>query len=130
VTQTVRIDPELYDSMIPSMLLQPIVENAYVHGLSKIESAGKLTLEAHRSGNHIHVSVINSGIGLSPASDRNANGHGVGLRNIMSRLKLHYGEDSRFEIAQMNLRDVRVEIEIPLQFAPSAMNPVARFGTR
>jgi len=130
VTQSVRVDPELYDSLIPSMLLQPIVENAYVHGLSKIESAGKLALEAHKMGNHIRISVINSGIGLSAASNGYASGHGVGLRNVMSRLKLHYGEDSRFDIAQLNLRDVRVEIEIPLQYAPDAMQPVARFGTQ
>ena len=48
VKQSVRVDPELYDSLIPSMLLQPIVENAYVHGLSRTRAAGTLTLEVHR----------------------------------------------------------------------------------
>lgn len=130
VTQSVHVDPELYDSLIPSMLLQPIVENAYVHGLSKIESAGTLALEVHRHDNQIGISVMNSGIGIHPVSDGDEQGHGVGLRNIRSRLKLHYGDDSRFEIAQLDSRRVRVDIQIPLQYSPDAMRPVARFGTR
>jgi two-component system, LytTR family, sensor kinase len=130
VTQSVCVDPELYDSLIPSMLLQPIVENAYVHGLSKIESAGTLELEVHKHGNQIGISVMNSGIGIQPAPGVDEQGHGVGLRNIRSRLKLHYGDASRFEIAELDSRRVCVEIEIPLQYSPGAMQPVAMFGTR
>lgn len=130
VKQSVRVDPELYDSLIPSMLLQPIVENAYVHGLSRTESAGILMLEVHRRGNQMRITVMNSGIGIDPTPDRDANGHGVGLRNIKSRLKLHYGEDSRFEIAQVDPRHVAVDVEIPLQYSPDFLKPIARFGTQ
>jgi two-component system, LytTR family, sensor kinase len=130
VKQSVRIDPELYDSLIPSMLLQPIVENAYVHGLSRSEAVGTLMLEVHRHGNQIRITVVNSGIGINPASDRDVNGHGVGLRNIRSRLMLHYGNDSRFEIAEVDPRHVRVDVEVPLQYSPDVMKSVARFGTR
>jgi two-component system LytT family sensor kinase len=130
VKQSVRVDPELYDSLIPSMLLQPIVENAYVHGLSRTEFAGTLILEVHRRGNQMRVTVMNSGIGMNPTPEGDAHGHGVGLRNIKSRLKLHYGDDSRFEIAQVDPRHVRVEVEIPLQYSPDFTKPIARFGTR
>jgi len=130
VKQSVRVDPELYDSLIPSMLLQPIVENAYVHGLSRTESAGTLILEVQRRGNQMRVTVMNSGIGLNPTSEGDAHGHGFGLRNIKSRLKLHYGDDSRFEIAQVDPRHVRVEVEIPLQYSPESTKPITRFGTR
>gem|GEM_PF-5545876 len=73
---------------------------------------------------------MNSGIGLNPKSDKDANGHGVGLRNIQSRLKLHYGDESLFEIVQVDSRHVRVNILIPIQYSPDAMKPVTRFGTR
>ena len=130
VRQSIRIEPELYDSLIPSMLLQPIVENAYVHGLSRTEAVGTLILDAHKHGDQIRITVVNSGIGINPALDGDANGHGVGLRNIRSRLKLHYGEDSRFEISEVDPKHVRVDVEFPLQYSHDAMKPIARFGTR
>jgi two-component system, LytTR family, sensor kinase len=130
VKQSVRVDPELYDSLIPSMLLQPIVENAFVHGLSRAEAFGTLMLEVHRCGNLIRITVVNSGIGMNPTSDGDANGHGVALGNIKSRLKLHYGDDSRFEIAEVDPTHVRVYIEVPLQYSPDVLKPIARFGTR
>ena len=130
VKQSVHVDPELYDSLIPSMLLQPIVENAYVHGLSRIEVAGALTLDVQRYNNQIRITVTNTGIGMNPESHKDAKGHGVGLRNIKSRLKLHYGDDFRFEISQLDPRHVRVAIHVPLMDSPNAIQPVARFGTR
>jgi len=130
VKQSLCVDPELYDSLIPSMLLQPIVENAYVHGLSRTESAGTLVLEVHRRGNQIRITVMNSGIGMSPAHEGEANGHGVGLRNIQSRLKLHYGDDSHFAIAQVDPTHVMVDIEVPRRYSPEAVTPMARFGTQ
>jgi LytS/YehU family sensor histidine kinase len=87
-------------------------------------------LEVHRRGNQMRITVMNSGIGIDPTPDRDANGHGVGLRNIKSRLKLHYGEDSRFEIAQVDPRHVAVDVEIPLQYSPDFLKPIARFGTQ
>jgi two-component system, LytTR family, sensor kinase len=130
VKQSVRVDPELYDSLVPSMLLQPIVENAYVHGLSRTEAVGTLMLEAYRRDNQIRITVMNSGIGLNPASEGSTSGHGVGLRNIKSRLKLHYGNDSYFEIAQVDPGHVRVDVEVPLQYSADFVKPIARFGTQ
>jgi hypothetical protein len=130
VKQSVRVDPELYDSLIPSMLLQPIVENAYVHGLSRTEAFGTLVVEIQKCGNRSRISVMNSGIGLNPASHRDTNGHGVGLRNIKSRLKLHYGDDSHFEIAQIDHKHVRVDVDLPVQYSLDVIKPIARFGTR
>ncbi|WP_348262897.1 histidine kinase [Telmatobacter sp. DSM 110680] len=127
VKQSVHVDPQLYDSLIPSMLLQPIVENAYVHGLSRIEATGTLMLEVHRHGKQIRITVVNSGIGMNPASYAE-NGHGVGLRNIKNRLKLHYGEDSHFEIAEVDPRHVRVDVELPLRYSNDVMKPAAKFG--
>lgn len=129
VTQSVRFDPELYDALVPSMFLQPIVENAYVHGISKTEANGCLHIEGKRDGSYMKICVMNSGIGLN----RSANGRsrrGVGLRNIEERLSLHYGTDARFEITQVDQRAVQVTIVIPLQFAEEEVALQTRPGIR
>ena len=129
VTQSVRFDPELYDALVPSMLLQPIVENAYVHGISKTEANGCLNIEGQRDGSYMKICVMNSGSGLN----RSVNGRsrrGVGLRNIEERLSLHYGTDARFEITQVDPRAVQVTIVIPLQFAVEEAALQTRPGLR
>ena len=130
VKQSIRVDPELHDALIPTMLLQPLVENAYVHGLSRTESAGTLVLEVRKAEHRMRIILMNSGIGLNPASNEYLNGHGVGLRNIKSRLKLHYGDGALFEIAQVDPRHVQVNIVLPIQYSPDVMKPAARFDAR
>jgi two-component system, LytTR family, sensor kinase len=130
VTQSVRFDSELYDALVPSMLLQPIVENAYVHGLSKTDANGLIAIEGRRDGDQLRISVINSGIGLHPRSSDRVGRRGVGLRNIQERLKLHYGCDGLLEISQVDERNVQVAILLPLQFSTYEETSPARFGTR
>jgi two-component system, LytTR family, sensor kinase len=127
ITQSLRFDPELYDALVPSMLLQPIVENAYVHGLSKIEASGLLAIEGRRDGDRLRISVMNSGIGLHPRSSERSGRRGVGLRNIEDRLKLHYGADALVEIVQVDPRNVQVTIALPLQLTDEV---ISRLGTR
>ena len=130
VEQTMHVDAELYDALVPSMLLQPIVENAYVHGLSKTEAPGMLVLEGRRNGPQMRLTVTNSGIGLNPRTDRDTDRRGVGLRNIQKRLELHYGRDSHFDITQIDARHVQVTIVLPLHYPANEIRPVARFGTQ
>ncbi len=117
VEQSLSVDPELYDALVPSMLLQPIVENAFMHGLSKIDANGELSLTVTREADRMNVCVMNSGTGLGSEAEPKPAGHGVGLANIRSRLKLHYGDKSTFSIAQVDARRVRVSIGLPLQFS-------------
>jgi two-component system, LytTR family, sensor kinase len=129
VTQSVHFDPELYDALIPSMLLQPIVENAYIHGLSKTDANGLLAIEGKRDGDQLRISVINSGIGLHSRPSERSGRRGVGLRNIEERLKLHYGADALLEISQVDARNVQVTIVFPLQLTDEEASR-ARLGTR
>ena len=122
VVQSVLVEPELYDALVPAMFLQPIVENAFVHGLSKIDAPGKLTLSAKRDGEQIKIAVVNSGTGLSPQQETR-NGHGVGLANTQDRLKLHYGEHSSLSIEPIEGAQVQVTIRIPLQFSADDRHP-------
>lgn len=129
VRQSVRMDPELYDALVPSMLLQPIVENAYVHGISKTEASGVLAVESRRIGNQMRLTVMNSGVGLNSKPSKNSSGHGVGLRNIQRRLNLHYGAASSFGIAELDSGHVQVDIVLPLHFESKPIL-ITRFGTR
>jgi two-component system, LytTR family, sensor kinase len=129
VTQSVSCDPELYDALVPSMLLQPIVENAYVHGISETDANNILTIEGRRHGDQLGICVVNSGIGLTPRLNERSR-RGVGLRNIQARLNLHYGADATFEIAQIDQRNVSVTIVLPLQYSKAEETPLTRFGTR
>lgn len=130
VQQSIRVDPELYDTLVPSMLLQPIVENAFVHGLSRAEAAGTLAIKIRRNDDKMRITVMNSGIGLNPNSDGDTTGHGMGLRNIRARLKLHYANEALFAISQLDPLHVLVDIALPIQFSPYIPKHAARFGTR
>ena len=126
IEQTLYFDPELYDALVPAMLLQPIVENAYVHGLSKLEARGKLSIDVRKSGEQVKVCVVNTGSGLSLSEKRRTNSHGFGLANIRTRLKLHYGERSSLVIEEPEPRQVRVTVLLPVQHPERQQMEVAR----
>jgi signal transduction histidine kinase len=128
VEQELYFDPELYDALVPAMLLQPIVENAFVHGLSKVEARGRLSVDVRKKGEQIKVSVVNSGEGLKQYESQNSNGHGLGLANVRNRLKLHYGEHSSLSIEERERKLVEVTILLPLQFPQESSQEVMRHG--
>lgn len=117
VTQSVRFDPEIYDALVPSMLLQPIVENAYVHGFSKTDAKGSLTIDGRRNGDQLQICIRNSGLGITPKREQARSRRGVGLHNIEERLRLHYGTSARLAISETDTRDVQVTINLPLQYS-------------
>ena len=117
VRQEIEIDPLLHDALLPAMLLQPIVENAYVHGLSKIESEGLIEITAKADGNEIQIFVRNSGIGLDAAAREEKLGAGIGLSNVRSRLRLHFGDKGRLEIREVSKDLVEVSVAFPLSLA-------------
>jgi two-component system, LytTR family, sensor kinase len=130
VKREVDIDSELHDALVPAMFLQPVVENAYAHGLSRIADDGELMIEGHRAAGMVNFSVVNSGLGLElpTASSRNGNGHGLGLANIRSRLRLHYGENCSIEMSQTDRTHVKVTIAFPFQRSKEPEGIVAQYG--
>ena len=128
IRQVVDIDPGMHDALVPAMILQPIVENAYTHGLSKITRAGVLEIHARQEGMNLRLSVLNSGIGLvtpsAPATDR----HRVGLTNIRNRLQLHYGAHHTFLIHEVDRSQVEAVMTIPLRLTQAAVGQITRFG--
>jgi anti-sigma regulatory factor (Ser/Thr protein kinase) len=128
VNQSVSVEPDLHDALVPAMLLQPIVENAFAHGLSRVEANGILSLDVRRDGNEMRIRVRNSGVGLKPVQAVRTDGHGVGLSNVKSRLRLHYGEGWSLTLSEVESKQVEAVVLLPLQFAQHQQELVAQFG--
>jgi LytS/YehU family sensor histidine kinase len=128
IVRTLSVDPNLHDALVPAMILQPIVENAFVHGLSKLDKGGELTVEISRHGGQVRTCVTNSGVGLLNGTNGSCAGHGVGLSNVKNRLRLYYGEAGSFLISEIDPTRVQVSIEFPLQLSESALETATRFG--
>ncbi len=128
VTRTLAVDPDLYDALVPAMILQPIIENAYVHGLSKLDRGGTLAIDVRKNGQMVTALITNSGLGLATGVDEQTNGYGVGLANVKNRLHLHYGENCAFSMREVNRSLVQVSIAFPLQLSTSSIDDLARFG--
>ncbi len=93
LTFAVELEKGLESFQIPRLLLQPIVENAIKHGISKSSDAGKIEVKIYEKGNQIMLSVHDSGQ-LFPEEIAS----GYGLRSIQDKLRLIYGNDANFEI--------------------------------
>jgi sensor histidine kinase YesM len=81
---------------VPSLILQPLVENAIQHGIAATSVPGTLTLRARREGEVLHIEVADSGPGLAPGAAARA--QGIGLANTRARLQRLYGERQAFEL--------------------------------
>jgi anti-sigma regulatory factor (Ser/Thr protein kinase) len=127
VRQQMSIDPHLHDAIVPTMILQPIVENAYAHGLSKLNSEGLLLIEATSDDSTLCLSVTNNGLGLHPAAS-NGKGKGVGLANVQDRLRMHYGDNHTFSITEIKNNTVQVIVTLPLQFSERPIEKSTRYG--
>jgi LytS/YehU family sensor histidine kinase len=129
VRQEVSIEPDLYDALVPAMILQPVIENAYTHGLSRLERDGLIAIDVRRQNATLTISVINSGRGLPHPEHLNGSGRrGVGLANVKDRLRLHYGNDHAFNIEELAHSRVCVTLTLPLQFSERPTRQLTGYG--
>ncbi|HEU4778909.1 MAG TPA: histidine kinase [Steroidobacteraceae bacterium] len=97
---------------MPSLLLQPLLENAIRHGLAPVREGGCLSVRAHREGDRLRLSIEDDGVGLRPGFDSRT---GVGLRNVQDRLRTLYAQAAEFVIGDRpGGRGTTVTIVIPL----------------
>jgi len=108
---TVRVPAQdmLPHAWVPSLILQPLVENAVVHGLAGHEAAVVIRVEAFASDEILCLRVLNT---LSP--EKQTNPIGIGLRNVRERLMIQFGERATFSAAPGEDNDWIAEIRIPL----------------
>ena len=110
-----EIDPRTLDALVPSILLQPLIENSIKHGLEPRLHGGTVTLRSHLDGDRILIEVADDGVGISgrPASSLQRGGAGIGMKNVRERLEVLYGNQARFEVVSNPGRGTLVSIEIP-----------------
>jgi signal transduction histidine kinase len=109
------IDPRVARARLPSLLLQPLVENAIKYAVTPQEEGADITVSARLAGERVQISVSDTGPGLIEAKARPTLSTGVGLANIKERLAQSFGADHRFEAQSNPGHGFSVEIEIPFQ---------------
>lgn len=111
---------------VPSMLLQPLIENSIKHGLEPRISGGTVTLRSRVSGECLLLEVEDDGVGIAPENDVASPvsglvrpGTGIGMRNVRERLEVLFGSAATMHIESRPGRGTRVSIEMPIM-QPSA----------
>jgi len=117
------VPPDLLGVYVPSLALQPLVENAIKHGISVDSAAGRLEIAAQRNNGRVSLRVRDDGPGPAPGSRLR---FGVGLTNVQSRLKQLYGESSSLELTGGDGRGCEAIITIPLRSSHEDASPHRR----
>lgn len=108
-----EIDPETLDRMVPSMMLQPIIENSIRHGLSSKVEGGMIRVRSSVADGKLQLVVEDDGVGIPEARLATLFEQGIGVSNVNERLKVLFGQDYRMWIDSKPGEGTRTGIEIP-----------------
>jgi two-component system LytT family sensor kinase len=108
-----EVDAATLDHLVPSMLLQPIVENCVKHGLSSKVDGGMIRIRSRLVDGRLHLSVEDDGVGISESKLATLFEQGIGISNVNERLKVLFGDDYRMWIDSKPGQGTQTEIEIP-----------------
>jgi len=117
------IPRELERVSVLKFLLQPLIENALIHGLSSSERTGEIRVAASAEGEYMRVTVADNGIGMSPeklaeiAGDFAKPSDRLGMRSVHERIQLHYGEAYGIDVHSAPGTGTTVTVRLPLQAA-------------
>ena len=108
-----NVDEEALEAFVPSMLLQPIVENCLKHGLAPKIDGGKIQLRTTNQDGRLHIEIEDNGVGISEEKMPHVYVEGIGLSNVRERLRVLYGADFRLEIESRTGQGTVIRIDIP-----------------
>lgn len=111
----VAIEADVLDALVPTMILQPLVENAFIHGVARTVGEGYVGIEAQSHNGELRLCVRNSGRGIGAGFN---GGKGVGIANVRSRLELHYGGRQNFALQECSEGEVQAILMLPLELSP------------
>ncbi len=109
------ISPETLDALVPSMLLQPLIENAVRHGVAAAVEGGTIRIESRLAGARLQVRVENSGPGGTRPGLPNESAQGIGISNTAERLKTLYGAEHTFAMQWPDSGGCEVTVELPFR---------------
>jgi two-component system LytT family sensor kinase len=110
-----EIDSRTLGILVPSILLQPLIENSIKHGLEPRLKGGTVTLRSRLDGDRVRIEVADDGVGMGnrPVSALPRTGAGIGMKNVQERLEVLYGNQASFSVVSNPGRGTLVSIEIP-----------------
>ena len=108
-----EIDPETLDRMVPSMLLQPLIENSIRHGLATKVDGGMIRVRSYLADGRLHLMVEDDGVGIPEARLATLFEQGIGVSNVNERMKVLYGPEYRMWIDSKPGEGTRTGIELP-----------------
>ena len=117
-----RIAPDTLDQLVPSMLLQPLVENSIKHGLTRKVGGGRITISSERAHGHTVIQVVDDGLGMVTDGLELGRSGGIGLRNVDERLRVIYGANYQLQISSVPGEGTCARIEIPELAAPQPVS--------
>jgi anti-sigma regulatory factor (Ser/Thr protein kinase) len=109
----VDVDSSVQEALVPNLVLQPLVENAVKHGVSKLEGGGRIVVRARRDGDRTVMTVEDNGPGFGDADEPGE--EGVGLRNTRERLEQLYGSAQRLTLREIEGGGLMAEVIVPFQ---------------
>ncbi len=107
-----EVEDNTLNTLVPSMIIQPLVENAVKHGISTRLEGGRIVIRARRGMGAVIIEIEDNGDGL-PQGERAAEGHGIGIANVNERLNVIYGEPYKIELVSAPDEGTVARIEIP-----------------
>ncbi|MEM1055562.1 MAG: histidine kinase [Bacteroidota bacterium] len=114
LTVDIDVDRDTRGALVPTLLLQPLVENAVKHGIAPRGEGGRISVAAHRSNGHLVVHVCDDGPGVGPGGPSR---EGVGLRNTRDRLAKLYGENAALTLRDRPEGGLDAQVRLPFRTA-------------
>ena len=119
---SIEVPTSSRDVLVPTLLLQPLVENAVKHGVGPRLAGGSVRIAAEVTGSRLHVVVEDSGVGFEPQAVHAD--LGVGLQSVAQRLQAHYGSRATMVIASAQDEGTRIDLDLPAERVRSVARKV------
>jgi LytS/YehU family sensor histidine kinase len=117
------VAPDTLELAVPSLILQPLVENAIRYGIEPRTGPGRIWIHASRRDARLLLQVSDDGPGLGAGTNGNGNGNGIGLANTRARLEQLYPDDHQFQLGRAPAGGLQVTIDLPARRLPDAARP-------
>jgi two-component system LytT family sensor kinase len=108
-----HVDDNTLEVIVPSMILQPLIENSIKHGLARKVGEGRITIHASRRAGHVVIEIVDNGVGMQEDRLQTPNDHGIGLQNVNERLRVIYGANYGLHLQSVLGQGTLARLEIP-----------------